>query len=188
MKLDLPNAEILTKVRDANCLTEQELESLSAAITEIQVRRELDAVDSRWENDMKKFVSLRRLKGGKERLVLISRDEVFGSMLVGFGIASYGSYMIWQFFQDPKKADYSFDLLPLLFFTFFLAVGTWIVITSSRKFRIVSEYEQGHIEYLSKRKQLTAQLSDESRLPVRYCPNCLSQVWHNNRHPSSPPW
>jgi hypothetical protein len=89
MESDLPNAEILTKVRDAHCLTEPELQSLSTAITEAQLRRELDAVDSQWENDMRKYVSLRRSKGGKAGLVIVSRGEGFAGILAGLGIASY---------------------------------------------------------------------------------------------------
>jgi hypothetical protein len=179
MESDLPNAEILMKVRNAHCLTEPELQSLSTAITEAQLRRELDTVDSQWENDMRKYVSLRRSKGGKAGLVIVSRGEGFAGILAGLGIASYGGYMTWQFLQNSKKADDSFVSLPLLFFAFLLALGAWLVIKSFGQFHIVKDYERERREYLSRRKQLTAQLPKESRFPARYCPNCLS--WDNNR-------
>jgi hypothetical protein len=174
MKLELPNADILTKVRDANCLTESAFQTLSASVKELQVRRELDAVDSQWENDMRKYVSLSRGKGGKSGLVIVSRGEGFGGILVGLGIAFYGGYMIWQFIKESGKADDSFVSLPLLFFAFLLALGAWMVIRSFGQFHVVADYERERSEYLSRRKQLTAQLPKELRFPARYCPNCLS--------------
>ena len=174
MTLDLPNADILTKVRDANCLTESEFQRLSTAITEFQVRRELDGVDSQWENDMQKYVSFRRSKGGKSGLVIVSRGEGLAGIIAGMGISSYGGYMIWQFLQDFKKAEESFIIPPLLFFTFLLALGAWVVIKSFSELHSVTDYERERGEYLSRRKQLTAQLPKESRFPARYCPNCLS--------------
>ncbi len=185
MNLDLPNTDILMKVRVAKCLTESELQSLYNAITEIRVRRELDAVDSQWENDMRKYVSIRRNKGGKSGLVIVSRGEGFGGCLVGLGIASYGGYMIWQLLKESGKADESFVSLPLLFFAFLLALGAWLVIKSFGQFPVVADYERERREYLSRRKQLTAQLPKESRFPARYCPNCLS--W-DSQHFSSQPW
>ncbi|MBE2283697.1 MAG: hypothetical protein IAE77_09605 [Prosthecobacter sp.] len=185
MTSDLPNADILTKVRGANCLTESELQSLSSAILEVQLRRELDSVDSQWENDMRKYVSFRRSKGGKSGLVLVSRGEGFAGVLVGLGIASYGGYMIWQILQDSKKADDSLVSLPFLFFAVLLALGAWLVINSFGQFHVVTEYERERGEYLARRKQLTAQLPKESRFPARYCPNCLS--W-DSRYLDSPPW
>lgn len=184
MTLDLPNADILTKVRGANCLTESELQSLGTAITEVQLRRALDTVDSKWENDMQKYVSFRRSKGGKSGLVVVSREGGFAGVIIGLGMATFGGYMIWQFLQDFKKEADSFVLLPLLIFAFFLALGTWLVITSFGQFHIVTDYERERSEYLSRRKQLTDQLPKESRFPARYCPNCLS--W-DRQYFSSPP-
>lgn len=178
MNLELPNADILMKISDAKCLTEPELQTLANAIAEVRLRRDVDEVDSRWESDMKKYVNLRRSKSGKEGLFLVSREEGFTGIIVGLGLASFGGYMSWQFFQDSNKAEDSFALLPILFFAFLLAMGTWIVIKSSRQFGAVSTYEQERRDYLSKRKLLTAQLPEEARFPVRYCPNCLSQDWH----------
>lgn len=174
MTPDLPTADILTKVRGANCLTESELQSLSTAITEAQLRRELDALDSQWENDMRKYVSLRRSKGGMEALELVSRGESVAGIIIGLGMASFGGYMIWQSLQDFKKAADSSVLLPLLIFAFLLALGTRLVITSFGQFHIVTDYEREREEYLSRRKQITDQFPKEARLPVRYCPNCLS--------------
>ncbi|MCF7785082.1 MAG: hypothetical protein K9N47_03115 [Prosthecobacter sp.] len=174
MTLDLPTADILTKVRGAHCLTESELQSLSTAITEVQLRRELDAVDSQWEKDMQKYVSFRRRKGGQSGLVIVSRGEGFARILIGLGIASYGGYMIWQFLQESEKVDHSYNFAPLLFFSFLLALGAWLIITSFGQFHVVTDYERERGEYLSRRKQLTAQLPRESRFPARYCPNCLS--------------
>lgn len=184
MNLDLQNTDILKKVRDANCLTDSELQTLCTAVKELQMRRELDAVDSQWENDMRKYVSQHRSKGGKSGLVIVSRGEGFGVSLVGLGIASYGGYMIWQFLKESGKADDSFVSLPLLFFVFLLALGAWLVIKSFGQFRVVSDYERERREYLYRRKQLTAQLPQESRFPARYCPNCLS--W-DSQFFSSPP-
>lgn len=184
MNLDLPNTDFLMKVRSANCLTDSEFQTLSASVKELQVRRELDAIDSKWENDMRKYVSLSRSKGGKSGLVIVSRGEGFGGILIGLVIATYGGYMIWQILQESGKADASFISLPLLFFAFLLALGAWLVIRSFGQFHVVTDYEREHREYLSRRKQLTAQLPKESRFPARYCPNCLS--W-DSQYFSSPP-
>mgnify|MGYP000691587828 CR=1 FL=1 len=110
MNLDLPNTDFLMKVRSANCLTDSEFQTLSASVKELQVRRELDAVDSKWENDMRKYVSLSRSKGGKSGLVIVSRGEGFGGILIGLVIATYGGYMIWQILQESGKADASLSL------------------------------------------------------------------------------
>lgn len=184
MNLDLPNTDFLMKVRSANCLTDSEFQTLSASVKELQVRRELDAVDSQWEYDMRKYVSLSRSKGGKSGLVIVSRGGGFGGILIGLVIATYGGYMIWQILQESGKADDSFVSLPLLFFAFLLALGAWLIIKSFGQFHIVTDYEREHREYLSRRKQLTAQLPKESRFPARYCPNCLS--W-DSQYFNSPP-
>lgn len=184
MNLDLQNTDILMKVRGANCLTDSELQTLCTAVKELQMRRELDAVDSQWENDMRKYVSQHRSKGGKSGLIIVSRGEGFGGILIGLGLASYGGYMIWQILQEFGRADDSLVSLPLLFFAFLLALGAGLVIKSFGQFHVVTDYERERREYLSRRKQLTSQLPKESRFPARYCPNCLS--W-DSQHFSSPP-
>lgn len=184
MESNLPNAEILTKIRDANCLTESEVQTLTAAFVETQVRRDLDALDFGWENMVEKHVTLRRSKGGREGLIMSSWGEVMGGLLIGTGLLAYGSYMLWQFSQEQRPAD---SLAPVLFFVCITAVGAWIMFNCWKTSKAVSEYDKGRLEYLSKRKHLTNQLPVESRLPVRYCPNCLSRIWRSNKHPSLPP-
>lgn len=188
MKCDLSVSDLLTKIRDANCLTESESEALSAALTEMQTRRDVDAIDLQWENDMRKYVSLRKHKGGGESLMLTSRSEVFGGMFAGVVLSCWGSYMAWQFLKDLTKAGGASVHLPLFFFVLVLAVGGWAFITSFRKRRAVSGYEEKHNAYLARRKELTDRLPAGSRFPVRYCPHCLSRVWRSSQHPSIPPY
>ena len=184
MNEENPNAEILVKIRDANCLTETEVQMLSATLAETKVRRELDALDFEWENKVKKYVSLYRSKGGSEGLIMSSWDDVIGGTIIGVALLVWGTYMLWQFSQEKRLGD---GLLPALFFAFITALGSWIVFKSRKASTVVKEYDKGRLEYLAQRKSLTDHLPVESRFPVRYCPNCLSRIWHNNQHPSIPP-
>jgi hypothetical protein len=183
MQNEAPEVEVLIKVRDANCLTDSELQCLSALYGEMQTRRELDALDSRWETEMNEFVRQRRGKRGKQSLELISRDQVYAGVLAGLAIAAYGGYMTLQFLQTSKPGDYPFVWLPLFFMGFLFAFGSWLIIHSTRTFGAVGEYERGHATYLLRRRQLTEKLPVESRLPVRYCPNCLTEVWLGSWRP-----
>lgn len=184
MESDLPNTEVLMKVRDANCLAESEFQMLTAALAETQVRRALDVLDFEWENNVKKYVSLYRSKGGREGLIMSSWDDVVGGTIIGLALFAWGTYMLWQFSQEKSPGD---GLLAALFFGLITAVGAWIIFKCWKASKAVSQYDQGRVEYLSNRKLLTDQLPAESRFPVRYCPNCLSRIWHTNQHPSSPP-
>ncbi len=50
MKISPLPADTLEKVREANCLTEAEMQWLAATVAEMQVRREVDTLDFEWEN------------------------------------------------------------------------------------------------------------------------------------------
>ncbi len=172
MNISLLPADTLQKVRKANCLTEAEMQLLAATVAEMQVRRELDTLDFEWENKVSKYVKLHRHKGGREHLVMTSWDEVLGGTIIGICLVAWGAYMLWQFSQEQRPGD---TLLAALFFAFITALGAWMIFRCRRVAKVVEEYDEGRSEYLSKRKDLTQQLPEESRFPVRYCPNCLSR-------------
>lgn len=162
---------ILAKVQSARCLSQDELDWLAVVTREIDSRRQLDVMDAQWERDVRAYVA-RRPKGGG--LYVVSKKESFVGIAIGLGMSLWGICMLWQCWL--KGMRWPLDIAEV-FFAAVALMGLGVVIMSAKVLRLAHDYEQKKKGYLEARAQITEKLPDAARLPVRFCPNCLSESW-----------
>lgn len=168
MEKKVISSGIVAKVRAAGCLTEDELSALELCASAVEARQEIDALETQWAVDLRKYVQ----PGRRGSVSLPTDDDAWGITVIGGGLLAFGLYMLSQ-----MKFETDFEYLPALFFgVICVGGGLWTLFRSIHARKVVGAYQAELDRFRRARRKLVSKLPAGFQPAKQVCRACLTSI------------